>query len=282
MDHSNLTALKNALFTALSSLTKLIHLRTLTLEFSLGDCIKDPWEEDPSQGLVLQRHILKTVTDNAPPPSLLSFSLLNVCPITNGVYESDSFHHFMGIPKKLTVSVNLGDDISRSCYNCFQQFLEEDFPLHILAPASQSLTSLTLMSGHFGQHFDGPPFDDLFFPHLASLTFFSMLLSYADDFIVRHKATITHLHLEECAMEVDAEEDLPLQTWSAFWTTLQEAPVLLISLVVFPEEGAYVTTSPESEIGYEPLQLTDELPKDEVALQRFWTFVESRAQCVET
>lgn len=255
-------------------MARFTRLSALTLGFS-SLFFEEYSHQNPSEELILQRQILQTIAENALPPSLLSLSLLNIVPLPDGVFRSDSFHRFMAIPEKVTVSVNPGHaGADRDCYACFKQFMREEFSPHLLEPASHSLTSLTLINTSYTLWFAGPPFQDLYFPHLARLSLDRFLLKSVDDFIVRHKATLTQLHLEECAMEA-AEDYTPLQTWSAFWTALWEAPVLLVFLEVWPDEGIYVSESPDGS-GLEEVE-DYELPEDSDALQHMRALVKARA-----
>lgn len=100
MDFDSIAELTIMVSTALSTLAHFTQLEYLTWEFSPDFARYSEYpEQEPSLDLILQRHILKNVADNRPPPSLLSLALLNITPMPDAVYASDSFQRLMGIPE---------------------------------------------------------------------------------------------------------------------------------------------------------------------------------------
>ncbi|KAF8146971.1 hypothetical protein K438DRAFT_1868373 [Mycena galopus ATCC 62051] len=194
---------RDALFTAFSGLTKFPNLRTLRFEFHRE--FREPegtasFPDNPSHFLLLQLGLFEVLVVHPPLP-LVSLTLHHLIPIPHNIYAKEAFQNLRPLTT-LDVSVLYQGGPNGHQKQPLCDFWEACVP-SILKNAP-NLTSLTIGSKYPIGVSPALPFADIHFPFLTALSLFNFTLDSARagydvvEFIVRHKATLTHLELTNC------------------------------------------------------------------------------------
>ncbi|KAJ7026953.1 hypothetical protein C8F04DRAFT_1123774 [Mycena alexandri] len=194
-----------ALRNTFSGLAKFSMLESLRLN------LHDTYEEElvnneevpecPSHFLLLQREIFAGLAEN-PPSSLLSLTLNNVIAVPNEIYSEEDFHRIFRSLQKLEISVlSIDADEGAHLYDSAILFWDESVP-----PIVRSATALTSLKIYSDQPVGSMPamsFEDMFLPHLTSLTLHRFVFGPGDpdNFILCHKATLVRLELRESSID---------------------------------------------------------------------------------
>ncbi|KAJ7300753.1 hypothetical protein DFH08DRAFT_979342 [Mycena albidolilacea] len=181
----------DALDTAFSGLAKFRNLRVLRLRFN-------------SYSLPVQLRLF-TVLAAYPPPPLISLTLYDIIPIPDGIYATEAFQNIFRSLTMLCISVSSGN----------QPQLSDFWESIGVLPAF--------------------PVAHIHLPMLAALTLDNFVLhpARADydiaEFIVRHKATLTHLELTDCWV-LRGEQGVYARPWHSLFQLFQQELVGLRSL----------------------------------------------------
>ncbi|KAF8190385.1 hypothetical protein K438DRAFT_924304 [Mycena galopus ATCC 62051] len=285
---------RDALFAAFSGLTKFCNLKILRFEFhskfrELGT------SDNPSHFLLLQTGLFAVLAAH-PPPSLTSLALHNLIAIPHNIYATDAFQNIFRPLTALDVTVIADggrgygfDTVNDRGYNDPQlcDFWETSIP-SILKNAT-NLISLALGS-NYPQVGVRPslPLAGIHLPLLTnlSLDYFVLDPARADydivEFIVRHKATLTHLKFVDCYV-YGVEPGVYPRPWRAVLQRFQqELPglrsfQLLASMSgwTFLERFGYLfDTPPYYHVDHQTIRDAQHL--DEPALEALVSAVESR------
>ncbi|KAJ7856189.1 hypothetical protein B0H14DRAFT_2753078 [Mycena olivaceomarginata] len=240
----------DALCTVFSGLAKFRNLKVLRLQF-----------DDYSLPLQLR---LFTVLTAHPPPPLVSLTL-HIIPIPNSIYATEAFRNIF---RSLTTL-------------CISRLLESSIP-SILKSAT-NLTSLTIRSNHPVGVLPAFPVAHIHLPMLAALTLDNFVLhpARADydiaEFIVRHKATLTHLELTDCSV-FRGELGIYARPWHSIFQLFQQELVGLRSLskTVSWYSGYLFFRGPESAQIYDTEAAVQAKDLDDAALESLMSTMELR------
>ncbi|KAJ7869224.1 hypothetical protein B0H14DRAFT_2728333 [Mycena olivaceomarginata] len=250
----------DALCTAFSGLAKFRNLKVLRLQF-----------DDYSLPLQLR---LFTVLTAHPPPPLVSLTL-HIIPIPNSIYATEAFRNIFRSLTTLCISVSFGNQPQLS------DFWESSIP-SILKSAT-NLTSLTIRSNHPVGVLPAFPVAHIHLPMLAALTLDNFVLhpARADydiaEFIVRHKATLTHLELTDCSV-FRGELGVYARPWHSLFQLFQQELVGLRSLskTVSWYSGYLFFRGPESAQIYDTEAAVQAKDLDDAALESLMSTMELR------
>ncbi|KAF8198187.1 hypothetical protein K438DRAFT_2016294 [Mycena galopus ATCC 62051] len=282
-----------------SRLTKFPNLQKLQFDFNPEYEEEDNYQipENPTNYLQLQNAILAALAAN-PPPSLVSLTLNNLIAMPDDIYAQESFHRVFRSLQALDISV-LCDAESEGSY--FQDplvdFWNKSLP-HMIRSAT-AVTALTIRSNLPVGAYPALSFKDTFLPGLSSLALYRFVLEPAlpdSDvvaFILRHKATLTHLTLHDCSIDGGEEGEFP-RPWNAVFETFKTELGALREFVLENEaeiyhrhvvgrDSRFEYTRLDPGWGYMPSE--GELPSgglDLPALESLMDLVESRQPDAET
>ncbi|KAJ7810767.1 hypothetical protein B0H14DRAFT_1480731 [Mycena olivaceomarginata] len=257
----------DALDTAFSGLAKFRNLRVLRLQFN-------------SDSLPVQLRLF-TVLAAHPPPPLISLTLYNIIPIPDGIYATKAFQNIFRSLTTLCISVSSGNQPQLS------DFWEYSIP-SILKSAT-NLTSLTIRSNYPVGVLPAFPVAHIHLPMLAALTLDNFVLhpARADydiaDFIVRHKATLTHLELADCWV-FRGELGVYARPWHSLFQLFEQELVGLRSLsktVSWYSSrfcGYLFFPGPDSAHTYDNEAAVQAKDLDDVALESLMSTMELRTQ----
>jgi hypothetical protein len=248
----------DALCTAFSGLAKFRNLKVLRLQF-----------DDYSLPLQLR---LFTVLTAHPPPPLVSLTL-HIIPIPNSIYATEAFRNIFRSLTTLCISVSYGNQPQLS------DFWESSIP-SILKSAT-NLTSLTIRSYHPVGVLPAFPVAHIHLPMLAALTLDNFVLhpARADydiaEFIVRHKATLTHLELTDCSV-FRGELGVYARPWHSLFQLFQQELVGLRSWCSSRFCGYLFFPAPESAHTHDNEAALQAKDLDDAALESLMSTMELR------
>ncbi|TFY65945.1 hypothetical protein EVG20_g5145 [Dentipellis fragilis] len=282
---------------AFSLLQRLPNLSTLRLVF-YPIWIEEHDEDiyDISDELRTELAVLTGVAAASHSLNLHSLTFLNLTSFHNEVFEQPSFHSLFSSLQHLHIT-NKSVGYAHEGFNSldpFVEFWERTIPQHFLLPASASagsaLTSLLLHSDEDVGLVPEFSFADLHYPLLTSLSLqriFFHETTLTEEFILRHKDTLTRLELKECRIAMEEFAETPTEYWSAVYGHLADGLERLTDLAVVEradENGD--TATPERPLryahldpGYGFMPAFDVIPGEEgdaVALKEFRAVVAAR------
>ncbi|KAJ7754096.1 hypothetical protein B0H16DRAFT_1543660 [Mycena metata] len=241
---------RDALRATFSRLNKFPNLHTLRLDFHVlwEESVRQQWTrlvpEKLSRFYHLQTAIFAGLAEN-PPRSLISLLLHNI-------YKEKNFHRVLEPVQNLEIRVlSEPDDEVWFEKRFLAVFWRQSVAL--MVRAATSLTSLTLRGDQpVGVN---PPlsFQGATLPHLTSLVLHQFMLdpmlsvgSGVFAFILRHKATLTHLELHGCTIDGGEVPEF-LGQWHTIFTRFEQELRFLRSFVFENRDG---NPSQSLEFGY--------------------------------
>jgi hypothetical protein len=214
-----------------------------------SECIDDIYADfEPNYNQRLQNTLFQAISRS---PNTLYLENLTICHLladlhfgSESVFKSPEFAIALSRLKMLHLKGLSNDPLYLGRPQQFDNTIEvysHTIPQGFLFPTQSSLTSLTLIA-------DQPvefwlKFDNLFYPHLTSLTLSGFIFDGTHDrstdidgFILRHHGTIRELHLSMCPMYLGALPIVALARWADFWRKLQECHHLERIVVRHPKD----------------------------------------------
>ncbi|KAJ7664339.1 hypothetical protein DFH06DRAFT_322075 [Mycena polygramma] len=190
---------RHALCAAFSGLAKFRNLKTLRFKFHSS--FREVSDE-PSHFLLLQLGLFEVLA-NHPPPPLVSLMLHHIISVPNDIYTHEGFQNIFRPLTTLSISV-LSENQSGSSYLSapVAQFWGTSIPS--MLTNAQYLTSLSLRTNYPVGVVPALPLAAIDFPALTALSLHNFILDPSSaehdilEFVVRHKATLTHLKLSAC------------------------------------------------------------------------------------
>ncbi|TFY76342.1 hypothetical protein EWM64_g7673 [Hericium alpestre] len=217
-EHKLIDALKETF----GLIAKARHLSTLKLLFS-------PHSTDNPDGFEFcsSFEILEAVVGVSKAISLRSLTLVNIAVADESVYERPEFMALLRGLSQLQITVvsneKLDPKINRDYPDDPWSIFWEDIMFQRILPSLNGSSALTHLVLHSGEHIGIKPtfsFKALHFPCLSSLSLMRITFDEkigTEDFIIRHKATLSRLELYRCLLLVHFDEDKPARLWSQIW-----------------------------------------------------------------
>ncbi|KAJ6495384.1 hypothetical protein C8R45DRAFT_169700 [Mycena sanguinolenta] len=190
--------------------------------------------------LLLQQEIFRAIAANPPPPSLISMTLNNVLSIPDDIYLDADFDRVFTQLHSLDISVlsNAGDEGSYY-QDPFVDFWGVD--MSAIVRSAANVTALTIRSDQLIGSCPVLSFNEVSMPQLVSLELHGFSLDPGDGdavaFIVRHKATLSHLALHECSID-GGEDGTFTRPWHAVLKIFEKELDNLREFVFGSEEGS--------------------------------------------
>ncbi|TFY79906.1 hypothetical protein EWM64_g4098, partial [Hericium alpestre] len=171
--------------------------------------------------------ILEAVVGVSKAISLRSLTLVNIAVADESVYERPEFMALLRGLSQLQITVvsneKLDPKINRDYPDDPWSIFWEDIMFQRILPSLNGSSALTHLVLHSGEHIGIKPtfsFKALRFPCLSSLSLMRITFDEkigTEDFIIRHKATLSRLELCRCLLLVHFDEDKPARLWSQIW-----------------------------------------------------------------
>ncbi|THH18651.1 hypothetical protein EW146_g2381 [Bondarzewia mesenterica] len=244
----------HTLISAFSHLSALPALDTLVLNL-FPYLTEETFHEvvQPSGVLDFQLGILKALSTNSDALSLTSLTIDNLIAFYNELYDDPSFLQIFSALSRLRVTVvsNISIEGGVPFEDDIIEFWEKAISHRILAPPADSLAgsfakSLTSLTIHSDKDVGFTPrivFSGLTYPLLTSLSLQYIFFDDhndintsasigVEDFIVRHRSTLTDLELIFCRILVLDDEGTSGRFWSQIWSHFANELKVLVNLHV--------------------------------------------------
>ncbi|KAI0313434.1 hypothetical protein OF83DRAFT_535110 [Amylostereum chailletii] len=208
---------------ALSALHRFPNLHSLSFDFFVVHLDEDEWEMGPASAYQqFQRTVLEALSRSPRPhPSFKSLTIEGILPHIHAVYADPAFTAFIGSLHHLRWFVLVdGDDGIYEHALVFQDYWNT-VSTRVLRPAVL-LRSLSLGAGDIVGGMPSVDLGPVHCPHLESISLTNVQFDPDDrvhgteDFIMRHKDTLTKLELNRCAIE-DVEDGFSVPIWADVW-----------------------------------------------------------------
>ncbi|KAA1473994.1 hypothetical protein DENSPDRAFT_840541 [Dentipellis sp. KUC8613] len=225
-------------FSLLSRLQKLTILRLVFHPIWVEQHDEDIY--DISDELRTELAVLTGVAAASPSLTLHSLTFLNLTSFPNEVFEQSTFQSLLSSLQHFHVA-NKTVGFAHEGFNSldpYVDFWERTIPRLFLLPASAPTAALTSLALHSDEDIGLIPefsFAGLHYPRLTSLSLrriFFHETTGTEEFILRHKDTLTRLELKECRIAVEEFAEAPSEYWSAVYRHLADGLEHLIDLVV--------------------------------------------------
>ncbi|KAN0138066.1 hypothetical protein V8E53_003955 [Lactarius tabidus] len=205
------TSAINELASSFSRIHQLPRLETINLNFY------GKWHTSDRKGrLALQESILGALAESfsvCAPSKLTTLSLHSLNPSVLSSLDSPAFQTVLTTLRQLELSMTLDRSLGlNAAWDPWVHFWGLCPPI-VLSPTQHSLTELTLHSDvHVGSS-SGLSLRALHFPHLRALSLCNLVFDRsvgAEDFILRHAATLVQLGLIMCKLPFHIDRSLSL------------------------------------------------------------------------
>ncbi|TFY70301.1 hypothetical protein EVG20_g2705 [Dentipellis fragilis] len=279
---------------AFSLLHNVPNLSALRLVFHPEWMEEDAMDIDiVSDELRTERAVLTGVTVAAASPNLTlrSLTLLNLSSIHDPAFDQPAFHNLLSPLQHLHIA-NKCVGYDHEGFNELDPYVEFwtlTIPQCFLLPASlYAGSALTTLALHSAEDLGlAPNFSlaDFHYPHLTSLSLRRILFHEStgtEEFILRHKDTLTRLELRECKIGMEDFADVPEMVWSVVYGRLADGLQCLTELLVEERWELWWKTMPlryaglDAGFGYLPPHDEDLPEGDAEALESFRAVVAAR------
>ncbi|KAJ7664343.1 hypothetical protein DFH06DRAFT_322156 [Mycena polygramma] len=190
---------RQALCAAFSGLAKFRNLKILRFQFY--HCFRE-FSDEPSHFLLLQQGLFEALAAHPPLP-LDSLTLYHIISAPDNIYTHEGFQNIFRPLTTLSISV-LSENQSGNAYLSapLGQFWGTSIPSMLMN--ARCLTSLSLRTNYPVGVVPALPITTIDLPALTALSLYNFVLDPSSaehdilEFVVRHKATLTHLKLSAC------------------------------------------------------------------------------------
>ncbi|KAI0697209.1 hypothetical protein C8T65DRAFT_698196 [Cerioporus squamosus] len=195
-------------------------------------------EEELAQHLFLQSVIMQSLARNTDLPHIRTLTLRNLIPFPFASYEEAGFARLLEKVEQLSVSVHGITNLHAPGQNAeelWEWMWQEIVPIRLLGPPQGQLTSLSITSDQPVGRMPHVDFGGLFYPALQHLALGGITFTNArrvEDFIARHRHTLTSLVLDSCPMHFGDGLDAPDRTWAEVCDRFNEELQALVDLEV--------------------------------------------------
>ncbi|RPD54601.1 hypothetical protein L226DRAFT_575106 [Lentinus tigrinus ALCF2SS1-7] len=196
--------------------------------------------DEPAQRLFLQSIIIQSLARNTDFPHIRSLTLGNLVPFPLACYQETGFAQLLEKVERLDISVHGTNNLHSPGQNTeelWEWTWQEIVPIRLLGPPQAQLTSLSITSDQPVGRVPHVELGGLFYPALQHLALGGVTFTGArrvEDFVARHRRTLTSLVLDSCPMHVTERLNGPDRTWAEvcdrFNAELQELVDLDITL----------------------------------------------------
>ncbi|KAF8132162.1 hypothetical protein K438DRAFT_1884985 [Mycena galopus ATCC 62051] len=277
---------RDALFTAFSGLTKFPNLRTLRFEFHRE--FREPegtasFPNNSSHFLLLQLGLFEVLVAHPPLP-LVSLTLHHLIPIPHNIYAKEAFQNLFRPLTTLELSVLYQGGPSWYQKQPLCDFWEACVPS--ILKNSTNLISLTLRSRYPVGARPALALGSIHLPVLTTLSLYNFVLDPARadydivEFIVRHRATLTHLELPMCYV-YGVERGVYARPWHAVLRRFQQELLVMCSFQVITAKESndmfYIFIGPTGLYRVDGQACRQARDLDVVALQSLQSAVEFRS-----
>ena len=178
-------------------------------------------KDEPAEHLFLQSVIIESLVRNTALPHIRSLTIGNLIPFPLACYEEAGFARLLEKVERLELSAHGINNLHVRDQNreeLWGWMWQEIIPIRLLRPPQRQLTSLSLTSDQPVGRTPHVELGGLFYPALQHLALSGVMFSSArrvEDFVARHRHTLTSLVLDSCPMHVDdGFNNGPERTWA--------------------------------------------------------------------